>query len=198
MPARVITNSQNSGSASQQVGGAQKQQIKAPIMNEKKEVFETKTATSAPRLSELYSHDERAKFYTGHDRLNLNSAQIERVRTLQADNDHLQREIIQKEKEVIHCVDPLAILADIEHRQTMVARNTGEILKIYRKSEESVNRVRELEAQNEKLNSEMIIAQGKFISTSDMQLRTRLASEFFILKATIERNLQEIQEQSKN
>lgn len=187
MPARIVTNSQGTASVNKQAGAVQ---IKAPIINEKKE---QPKAIEAPRsFQDMYTHDERAKFYTGHERINLQGTQVQRVRELQEENDNLQREIIVKEKDVVNCIDPLAILADIEHRQTMIARNTGEILKIYRKNEERIARIKELETQNAKLNSEMISAQGKFISTNDMQLRTRLASEFFILKATIERNLKEI------
>lgn len=195
MAARVITNNSQGPNPMNKQSGAP--QIKAPtIINEKKDQLNIKP--EAPRFQDMYSHDDRAKFYTGHERINLQTTQVQRVRELQEENDHLQREIITKEKDVINCVDPLAILADIEHRQTMIARNTGEILKIYRKNEERIARVKELESQNSKLNNEMIAAQSKFISTNDMQLRTRLASEFFILKATIERNLNEINDLNRN
>lgn len=195
MAARVITNgSQSSVSVNKQAGAPQ--QIKAPIIHERKDQINVKP--EAPRFQDMYSHDDRAKFYTGQERISLQPSNVNRVRELQEENDHLQREIISKEKDVINCSDPLAILADIEHRQTMIARNTGEILKIYRKNEERLARVKELETQNSKLTNEMTAAQSKFIATNDMQLRTRLASEFFILKSTIERNVNEINELNKN
>lgn len=194
MPARVITNSQGAVSVNQQAG-AQKAQIKAPAISEKKE--SAKIDSSSHAFQGMQSHDDRAKFYTGHERLNLQNVKVHRVRELQEENDHLQREIIAKQNDVLNSADPLALLAGIEHCQTMIARNTGEILKIYRKNEERLARIKELENQNAKMNKELIAAQGKFIATNDMQIRTQLASEFFILKATIERNLSEIEELNK-
>ncbi len=194
MPARVVTNSQgNFPQSSQNVLSAhqtptiQKVQIKPSSINEK-------TGMPVSPFQGTSTHDERAKFYTGYERLDLQNAWVQRVRELQEENDHLQREILEKEKEVIDSPDPLVIVADIEHRQTMIARNTGEILKIYRVNEERLNTIRMLEEQNNKLNTEIIAAQGRFIATTDMQQRMQIASEFFILKSNLEHNLQQLSE----
>ena len=42
------------------------------------------------------------------------------------------------------------------------------------------------------MQNEMMEMQGRFISTKDMEEKTRFASEFFVLKSEIECNLQEI------
>lgn len=205
MPARVVTNSQGGSfprspqstvsqtvlSAHHQPIGPQKTQIKTPTINEK-------TGAPISPFQGTSTHDERAKFYTGYERLDLQNAAVQRVRELQEENDNLQREILSKEKEIIDSPDPLVIVADIEHRQTMIARNTGEVLKIYRINEERLNTIRMLEEQNNKLNTEIISAQGKFIAINDMQQRTQIASEFFILKAHLEKNLQELSELTRS
>lgn len=197
MPARVITNSQGKILVNDQAGAA-KAEIKAPTNIEKKEPVNSAKTESTPRFKEMYVHDERAKFYTGQDRLNLQNHHVKRVRELQEENDNLQREIHAKEQQVVDCKDPLAILAEIEHCKTKVARNTGEIVTIYSKNEERLDRIKDLQSQNSKMNAEMLNAQGRFASTNDMQLRTRLASEFFTLKETIRRNQNEIEDLSKN
>lgn len=213
MPARVITNSQGSvpqNAASQGQAAnqsvlsqshvsvnqqAQKAQvIKGPVVTDKKDQLFVKSDPSLGRST----HEERAKFYTGYERLDLQRAHVQRVRELQEENDYLQREILAKEKEVLTAVDPLVLLADIEHRQTVIARNTGEILKIYRVNEERLRRIKELEDQNLKLQEDIVAAQTKFIATNDMQVRTQVAAEFFVLKSTLDANEQEIAELSKD
>ncbi|MCI0382203.1 MAG: hypothetical protein L0207_04025 [Chlamydiae bacterium] len=144
------------------------------------------------------TQEDRKTFYTGLERSGLLHHQVERVRLLQEENDNLQREIALKEKEAADSIDPLSILADIEHRKTMIARNTGEILKIYSNNEARVKRVSELEQKNNELQREMMAVQGQFIAFNDMEERTKLASEFFVLKATIEKNFREIEDLLKN
>lgn len=135
---------------------------------------------------------DRAQFYAGQERLTLQGQSVQRVRELQEENDHLQREIAAKEAELHSCGDPLTILADIEHRKIMIARNTGEILKIYLKNEERMKRIQELEDHNAKIQNQMMEMQGRFIATKNMEEKTKFASEFFVLKSERERNLQEI------
>lgn len=144
-----------------------------------------------------FSNVERAQFYRGSDRLDLQGSQVERVRQLQEENDHLQREIAAKEASIHNQEDPLVTLADIEHRRIIVARNTGEILKIYLRNDERIKRVQELEAHNSRIQKEMMDMQGRFISTKDMEEKTKFASEFFLLKSEIERNLNEIKSLSE-
>ncbi|NGX38297.1 MAG: hypothetical protein K1000chlam2_01470, partial [Chlamydiae bacterium] len=190
MPARVI---QNNGDNSNK---APKVQIKAPVVKENKqeEIKQEMGAILKENISKSFSNIERAQFYAGHDRLELQGSSVQRVRELQEENDHLQREIAAKEEEISACSDPLAILADVEHRKIIIARNTGEILKIYLRNEERIKRIKELESHNGRIQNEMMEMQGQFISTKDMEEKTKFASEFFILKSEIEGNLQEISE----
>jgi hypothetical protein len=142
----------------------------------------------------LFNHDDRAEFYTGCERMTLQMTQIQRVRELQESNDSLQRQISRNEKEVLHAEDALSILAEIEHCNIIIARNTGEILNIYNQNEKRLQRIMELEAQNINLQQEMSDTQGKFITCHEMSQRTKFAAEFFTTKAQYERNLIEIRE----
>jgi hypothetical protein len=142
------------------------------------------------------NEDHRAKFYTGRERLDLQASQVQRVRALQEENDHLQREITSREKELLESKDPLIILADIEHRRAIIARNTGEILNIYTKNEERLRKMEHLAAENSKIKEEMKSMQLKFINTNNMDEKTKFASDYFIMRSTIERNTQELTELS--
>lgn len=197
MPARVIRN--NGGNNKK----APKAQVKAPALNsdmqEKiKQEMEAVLSESVSASSFSVSDSvDRAQFYAGKDRLNLQGTSVQRVRELQEENDHLQREIAAKEEELKSCTDPLAILADIEHRKIIIARNTGEILKIYLHNEERLKRIKDLESSNSRIQSEIMEKQGRFISTKDMEEKTQLAQDFFVLRSEIERNLQEINDLNK-
>ena len=201
MPARVIPN--NYGNKKPAQKEITKVQTKvASVINdvksdEIKKQMEAVLMQKAENISKSFSNNERAQFYAGHDRLDLQSPMVQRVRDLQEENDHLVREISTKEKELLESTDPLAILADIEHRKIIIARNTGEILKIYLRNEERINRLKELEKNNSRIQSDMMEMQGRFISTKDMEEKTKFASEFFLLKSEIERNLEEIKDLSK-
>lgn len=203
MPARIIPNSQggmnntnnNMGNKQPQIG-APKVEMKAP---EVKAAVKEEIRASIAQVNDKknFSNMDRAQFYAGHDRLDLQGPSVQRVRELQEENDHLQREISAKENEVAECTDPLALLADIEHRKIIIARNTGEILKIYLRNEERIKRIQELESHNARIQKEMMDMQGKFIWTKDMEEKTKFASEFFVLKSEIENNLKEINELNK-
>jgi hypothetical protein len=145
-------------------------------------------------VSRLFTHDERAEFYTGNERMTLQMRQIQRVRELQESNDNLQRQVAQNEKELLHAEDPLSILAEIEHCNIIIARNTGETLNIYTQNEKRLKRIIELEAENINLEQEMSDTQGKFITCHEMSQRTKFAAEFFLNKAQHEKNLAEIRE----
>jgi hypothetical protein len=145
-------------------------------------------------VTRLFNHEDRAEFYTCNERMTLQTRQIQRVRELQESNDNLQRQVTQNEKELLHAEDALAILAEIEHCNIMIARNTGEILNIYNQNEKRLKRIQELEAQNINLQQEMSDTQGKFITCHEMSQRTNFAAEFFITKAQYEKNVAEIRE----
>jgi len=160
------------------------------------------TADGQPMLisnpaKRLFSHDDRAQFYTGQDRNSLQLSSIQRVREMQEANDHLQRQIHENERSLSTSQDALAVLAEIEHCNIMIARNTGEILTIYNQNENRLRRIAELNAQNIKLVHEMTEMQGKFITCHDMQQRTQFASEFFMNKGLYEKNIMEISDLSQ-
>lgn len=206
MPARVIKD--NGGNNKKQASKTPKVAVKGPVLEESHQekiaqemeaiLAQKPSQSTAQEVSKQFTNVDRVQFYAGHDRLNLRGECVQRVRELQEENDHLQREIIAKEAEIVNCKDPLAILADIEHRRIIVARNTGEILKIYLRNEERMKRIKDLESHNNRIQSEMREMQGQFIHTKDMDEKTKFASEFFILRSEIERNLLEINELNKN
>lgn len=146
----------------------------------------------AQPVKKNFSPEERAGFYTGEERLSLQTHNITRVRELQEMNDSLQREVHKKERLMLSASDPLSISAEIEHAKIMIARNTGEIMKIYNEDEERRRRIAELEAQNIKLRADLIAVQSKFVTNHDVAQRTRHAAEFFINKSKLEKNIGEI------
>lgn len=163
--------------------------VKAPIVDFK---------NNEPKVAEKKPSVDRSQFYDGLDRVELQNTMVQRVRELQEENDHLQREIISKESLIPESTDALAILADIEHRKVIIARNTGEVLKIYLRNEERLKRIKDLQTRNMAIQNEMSEMQGRFISTKDMDEKTKFASEFFILKSEIEKNQAEINELTKS
>ena len=151
----------------------------------------------AHHAKHFFTREERSNFYAGQDRLTLQSGNLDRVRELQEANDGLQRQIATCEKDLKNTTDPLALLAEIEHCHIMIARNTGEILNVYSMNESRLRRIAELEAQNLELHQNMSDSQGQFISTRDMTMRTQHAAEFFLNKATYERNIEELRSLSQ-
>lgn len=201
MPARVVNSGGKNSPKSKMK--APKVEIKAPAAPQPEaglSIEDEMKAAIAENIQSVreFSSVDRAQFYGGQERSNLQGESVSRVRQLQEENDHLQREIMSKEKEVAECTDPLSILAEIEHRKIIIARNTGEILKIYLRNEERLKRIKHLEEANAKIQSEMMDMQGQFISTKDMEAKTKFASEFFVMKSEIERNLEEIEELSQS
>ena len=152
----------------------------------------------AHQAKAFFTREERANFYAGQDRLTLQSGNLDRVKELQEANDGLQRQIAKCEKELKNTKDPLALLGEIEHCHIMIARNTGEILNVYSMNEARLRRIAELDAQNLEIHRNMTDSQGQFISTRDMNLRTQHAAEFFLNKATYERNLEELRTLSES
>jgi len=145
----------------------------------------------------FFTREERANFYAGQDRLTLQTGNLDRVRELQEANDALQRQIANCEKDLKNTTDPLALLGEMEHCHIMIARNTGEILNVYSMNDARLRRIAELEAQNLELHQNMTDSQGQFIATKDMTLRTQHAAEFFLNKATYERNTEELRSLSQ-
>lgn len=138
------------------------------------------------------NRDDRTFFYGGQERLSLLTSHLQRVKELHDANDKLQRQIVKCEKDLVNAEDPLTFQAEIEHCHVMISRNTGEILNIYSMNEARIRRISELEAQNIELTNNMNSIQSKFISAKDMNDRTQHATEFFLNKATYERNIEEI------
>lgn len=147
---------------------------------------------SHPAVDHLLQQKERTEFYTGKESATLQINQIQKVRALQEANDNLQRQIAHNQKELLTTSDPLLLLADIEHCNIMISRNTGEIMNIYAQNEQRLKRIALLEAQNDELRRGMENTQEKFSSSHEMDSRTKIASEFFSSKSQYEKNLNEI------
>jgi DNA integrity scanning protein DisA with diadenylate cyclase activity len=134
---------------------------------------------------------ERIKFYSGEDRASIQLNSLQQVRTLECANDDLQRQITHLKSDT---VDPLKTLADIDHCNAMIARNTGEILNVYAQNEKRLARINELEKQNINLQQEISDTQAAFGSSHDQDLKIKYASEYFGAKSSYDGNLVEIQE----
>ncbi len=202
MSGRIIQNADADTSPKKAV---RKVHVKAPIVSSLRqdeiaremEAVLSRAKSSRVESSKTFMSLERAQFYAGNDRLNLQGSSVQRVRELEEENDHLQREITSKGEELIDCTDPLVSLAEIEHKKIIVARNTGEILEIYLRNEDRLKRIQDLQSHNILIQGNMMDMQGRFIETKDMNEKTKFASEFFVLKSELERNLHEIADLSK-
>jgi len=138
------------------------------------------------------SQDERLVFYSGCERMTLQSSQIQKVRNLQEQNDNLQRQLLRCEKELSQVEDPLSIVAEMEHCKALIARNAGEILNIYNQNEERLNRIAKLQEHNINLQQEISDSKGRFIAEHVIEERTKFAAEFFASKTRYEKNLVEL------
>lgn len=143
-------------------------------------------------INHFSAEQNRAEFYTGKESAALQVSEIQRVRALQEANDNLQRQIARNQKELATTNDPLLILADIEHCNIMISRNTGEIVNIHTQSEERLRRLALLEAHNDELRRGMENTQEKFSVSHEMESRTKIATEFFSTKSQYEKNINEI------
>lgn len=165
------------------------------VMNSQKvEASPVVHTTAAAQHTLLVSHDDMIHFYNGSDCSKLQNVNIQKVRELQDSNDKLQRLNAQLEKDVKASNDALTLLADKERNQTIIARNTGEILKIQIENERRLTRIAFLEAQNERLRGEIITQRDQFIDNHSMQDRTKHAADFFLTKSQIEKNINELLE----
>ena len=106
MPAHIIQN--NEGNSKKSPKTLAKAQVKAPKMEatqnsiamEMEAVLAESSSKPAATAPAQNSSLERAEFYAGRDRLNLQGESVQRVRELQVDNDNLQREIFAKEENI--------------------------------------------------------------------------------------------------
>lgn len=168
-------------------------QLESQVFSKIEPVHQVKSESILGYQAKSYvNREDRSFFYGGQERLTLLSCHLQRVRELHEANDKLQRQIVKCEKELVNAEDPLSFHAEIEHCQVMIARNTGEILNIYSMNESRIRRISELEVQNIELTQNMDSIQSKFISSKDLNDRTQHATEFFLNKATYERNVEEI------
>lgn len=140
----------------------------------------------------LFSSAQRAEFYSGQDRMLLNKQELDRIYELEKANDSLQRSIFQKEHTVKNVSDPFVALADIEHAKMMIARNNGEILKIFDITAVRLQRIAELEKENLEMHLENNERQALWTTLHDMHERSQIASGIFLNKDLIERNELEI------
>jgi hypothetical protein len=140
----------------------------------------------------LFTSAQRAQIYCGQDRMMIPNNQLERIYILEKNNDQLQREAYRLEQSLNSSKDPFANLAGIEHAKMSIAKNTGEILKIYDTTAFRLQRIAELEIQNEVMNRENEEKQSKWTTLHNMEERTNLASSIFMNKDLISRNELEI------
>ncbi len=136
--------------------------------------------------------DERLLFYSGCERMTLQASQIEKVRSLQEQNDNLQRQLLRCEKDLNQVEDPLTIVAEIEHCKALIARNAGEILNIYNQNQERLNRIAQLQEENLNLQQEISDSKGRFVAEHVIEERSKFAAGFFASKTRYEKNLIEL------
>lgn len=152
-------------------------------------------------LSHEFAHktskQEIVEFYTGKDRMTLQVKNIHRVRELQENNDHLQRQVRENEISLSTSHDPLTIIAQIEQCNILISRNTGEILNIHIQNDRRLARIAQLEAENINLQQDITDFQGKFSNCHEINDRAGFASEFFLARAQYEKNVMEIRELSQ-
>jgi len=151
-----------------------------------------------PERKSYFSYDERAVFYSGQDRVTLQSEQIKRVRELEECNDYLQRDIFLKEEALRKSPEnSLTLLASIEHAKMMIACNTGEILKIYAQDEQRYTKASEIDVQNRQLREEIMDMEERWANCHDMTQRTKLARDIFLSRDHIKKNLDDLERLSK-
>ncbi len=138
-------------------------------------------------------HDDMIHFYNGRDCAKLLAADLQKVRDLQDENDRLQRQISQMDKDVQNSSDSLSLLAERERCQIVLARNTGEILKIQIENEQRLQRIAALEEQNRQLKQDIVVQRDQFINTHDMSYRAKHAADFFLSKSLVEKNTAELE-----
>ena len=140
----------------------------------------------------IFTSDLRAQFYSCTDRTMLPSDQLHRIYELEKLNDQLHRIIFHKENSINTTKDPLMVLADIEHAKMTIARNAGEILKFFDLTALRVNRIAELEKENEIMHQENQERQAIWTTLHDMKERSQIAGELFLNKDLIAKNEAEI------
>lgn len=147
---------------------------------------------AASQPAAYISHDEMVHFYNGHDCAKLLPADMKRVRELQETNDQLQRQLSALDAEIKNAADALVLLAERERLLIILARNTGEVLKIQVENDERLNRVAKLDSDNSKLKEKVVSQRDTFIVTHDMLPRSKHAADFFLSKSKIEKNTTEL------
>jgi len=154
----------------------------APIMSGEASLNMLKTKT-------IFSSDLRAQFYSCADRTMLPSDQLNRIYELERVNDQLQRDILHKEHSINTLQDPFHVLAaEIEHAKMTIARNTGEILKIFDFSSLRIERIAKLERENQVMHQENQEKQVIWASLHDIKERSQIAAKIFLNKDIMAKN----------
>lgn len=138
------------------------------------------------------SNDQMVYFFNGNDCRKLQNADRKRVRELQDANDSIQRQIAQIDHDVKHSKDGLTLLAEKERLLIMIARNTGEILKIHVENDRRIARIAEIERENIMLKEAIIDQRIKFIDTRNLHGRCKCAADFFLTESKIGKNSTEL------
>lgn len=151
------------------------------------EIFITESVVAEPE-SLFASQDELIYFYNGHDCAQMKTADLLKTRELQDTNDKIQKQIFQLDREIKQSNDSLTLIAEKERLLILIARNTGEILKIHTENQERLQRIMEIESENVLLNEDMINQRNKFVDSHEISNRSKFAADFFLAKSKIERN----------
>lgn len=172
--------------------------IKEEVRATQKETAAVQSTFGAENVVHSHAHESAfagnglVQFYTGQDCVTLLPNEMKKVRDLQESNDQLQRQIAQIDRDVKHSADALSLLAERERLQIIIARNTGEILKIHTENEQRLARIVQLEAENLRLKEEVVHHRDSFIEIHDMHARHQHAANFFIKKSQMEKNIAEL------
>jgi hypothetical protein len=125
--------------------------------------------------------------------MTLRNEDLQRVRELQAANDHLQRQVEIQKKDLLQVADSLKLSAEIEQTMCIIARNAGEILSICVENENRLARISKLKDKNINVQQDMSDVLGKVATCHDMDQKTQFAKEYFLKKAEYDGNRAEIE-----
>lgn len=136
------------------------------------------------------SHQDKVRFFSGEETTStLPLSSMRRVRELQTANKEIQRQIEHLRHECSLSSEPLRILNEIEHANSTVAKNTGEILNIFTQNEKRLARIADLEQQNINLQQEITDTMSSFSANSEQDKKTEFASGYFKAKSTYDNNI---------
>jgi hypothetical protein len=134
------------------------------------------------------SFHDKMLFFSGAESALLPVSWLQRVRELQTSNDELQRQVASLRHECSLSADPLKIMNDIQYATSTIAKNTGEILNLFRQNEKRLAHIAEIERQNLNLQQEITDTMSSFGSNNQQDKQTEFAAGYFNAKSSYENN----------